>query len=410
MLVLLISTVIISLSVSFICSLLEACLLSISLTDIAKLSERNQFIAQLWARFKNNIQKPIAVILIINTLAHTIGAAISGAAFDELFGAKWIILFSIVYSLVMIQWTEILPKTLGVKYNTIIAVYAAFPLKILIVLFTPLIKIIQFLNKPFEMKKKESSSVDKTINDITSLVRFANINNLLSKEQADIFSRTINFTKLKAENIMVPKNDIKYLKNEMNLNEALIESHIHHHTRMPLIRNNDINDVIGYINVKDIVSTLQINPENPTLRGISRPILYIKKDDSLSVVLNKLIRNHQHISIVKNEKKEVVGLITLEDVIEEIIGNIDDEYDILPTYYYRITLTRYLVGGGCHLKELKNNISINFPDEDKLINDWLIEINGKIPKIEDRINYEGAVFIIRKMYRSRIHEIFIDLK
>ena len=139
----------ISFSVSFFCSLLEACALSLSLTDIAHLSEKKPLIAAIWKRFKENLEKPIAVILIVNTLAHTIGASLAGAQFDKLFGAQWIVVFSVAFSFGMIQWTELLPKSLGVRYNMQIAAWAARPLQFLIKLMHPLVALTNWLNRPF---------------------------------------------------------------------------------------------------------------------------------------------------------------------------------------------------------------------------------------------------------------------
>ena len=114
-------TIFITMGISFLCSVLEACLLSLSLADIGRISDKKPLAAKIWKSFKEGIERPIAVILIINTLAHTIGASLSGAQFEKIFGTKWIISFSIIFSLSMIQWTEILPKTLGVRCNKNIA-------------------------------------------------------------------------------------------------------------------------------------------------------------------------------------------------------------------------------------------------------------------------------------------------
>ncbi len=222
-----------ALAVSFTCSLLEACLLSLSLTDIAKISETKPSVAAIWKKFKDSIQKPIAVILIINTFAHTIGAAVSGSQFHELFGAKWVGLYSVVFSVVMIQFTEILPKTYGIKYNRFFAVVVAIPMKMLIRLFSPVVFVMQAINRPFEGRKKMSDQID-ALNDIKVLAHFASLQDMISKEQEKIVSRSIALASKKAEDIMVPIAEMKTLTTGMTLTKALIEAHISHHTRFPL--------------------------------------------------------------------------------------------------------------------------------------------------------------------------------
>ncbi len=397
-----------ALGISFLCSILEACLLSLSLADIARISEKRPLVAQTWKIFRENIQRPITVILIINTLAHTIGASLSGAKFDQLFGTKWVLVFSLVFSFVMIQWTEILPKTLGVKYNKRIAVMAGIPLKYLIKIFTPFVNVVQFLNKPFA-RKKQTDFETSAVEDISVLAKFAAIQKIISKDQERILAQTINLPRLKVSDIMVGKDEIKFLSTKMSLMDALLEAHIHHHTRLPLVEGDNRDNVIGYVNFKDIVSALQINPKDPSLKGICRPILDVRDDEQVSVLLNQLTRRYQHISIVKDSGGKVKGLVTLEDVIEAIVGEMHDEYDILPVYFYKIAANRYLAGGGISLKVLREKTGLELPDTEQTLNEWFLKFLDKVPRAEDNILHAGSRFIARKVRRSNIFEVIIEI-
>lgn len=400
-------TVTVALTISFMCSLLEACLLSLSVTDIAKISEKNQLAANMWKRFKENIQKPIAVILIVNTFSHTIGAALSGSQFNDLFGHKWIILYSILFSLVMIQWTEILPKVLGVKYNRLLAALTAIPMNILIRLFTPMLAVIQFFNRPFERKIKTDEKIN-ALDDISVLAHFAAVHNLISKEQVGIVERGISLSNKKTSDVFIKRGEMKYLSTKISLSEALIQAHIHHHTRFPLINGDNVDEIVGYINFKDIVNALRLNPSDPSLKGISRPILSVGPDENLSVLLNTLIKGYQHIAVVKDKSGKVLGLVTLEDIIESIVGQINDEYDILPEYFYPITETRFIAGGGIKISVLNEKLNENIRETAITLNDWLIKMFKRIPKSEDRINRGNIQFTVRKISRSKIHEVIID--
>jgi putative hemolysin len=404
---LLLLTVCIALSISFTCSLLEACLLSVSTTDIANIAETKPHAAALWKKFKDNIQKPIAVILIINTFAHTIGAAVSGSQAHELFGAKWVGLFSVAFSVFMIQFTEILPKTYGIKYNRFFAGRIAVPLNLLVKLFNPVVFLMQAINRPFEGKKKMSGQVD-ALNDILILAHFASLQNIISKEQEKIVSRSIGLANTKVEDIMVPGNEMKTLTTDMTLAQALVEAHISHHTRFPLADRNREGEIIGYVNFKDIVSALQLNPKNPSLAGICRPILIVRSDENLSYLLNKLTKSYQHIAIVKNNDGKSVGLITLEDIVESIIGELSDEYDILPDYCYQIAENRYVAGGGAHLSVLHREVDKSFPDLPVSVNDWLTRETKHSPKPEDKVPFGKFILMVRKVSRSNIHEIVVE--
>lgn len=387
---------------------MEACLLSVSLADIGRLSEKKPAAADIWKHFKDNIEKPITVILIINTLAHTIGAALSGAKFEAVFGSKWIIVFSVAFSLVMIQWTEILPKTLGVRYNRKVAAVTALPLKYLIRLFTPFVSVVHFMNRPFESKKRNKAE-STAAEEISVLARFAELNNIINKDQQRILSRTVNLANIKVNDVMVPKEEMKFLSTEMSLAEALIEAHMHHHTRFPLIKGNDKEDVIGYVNFKDIVGVLRTNPKDPSLKGICRPILETKSDEPIPSVLGKLKKSYQHIAVVRDRSGKISGIITLEDIVEAVMGdNIEDEYDIMPDYIYKIADDRYVAGGGVDLKKLGNMLCKSAPSDEKNLNQWLIGLFGRVPKAEERIRHGGCIFTARKIRRSNIYEVIIQ--
>ncbi|OGV64189.1 MAG: hypothetical protein A2283_10200 [Lentisphaerae bacterium RIFOXYA12_FULL_48_11] len=399
-------TVTIALSVSFMCNLMEACLLSLSTTDIADLTEQKPHAGRIWRNFRERIEQPIAVILIVNTLAHTIGATISGSQFNHLFGPKWIFIYSLVFSFVMIQWTELVPKTLGVRFNRKVAGTMAIPMKFAVQFLKPIVLIAEFLNRPFDRRKKKNQP--DTLNEINLLARFALYNDLITQEQKDIVARSIKLSNTSVKDIMVERNDIKHLSTSMSMAEALIAAHIHHHTRYPLIRDNNLDDIVGYVNVKDIVSALKLNPKDPSLSGICRPITTIRPDQNVTSLLKNMTKSYQHMAIVCDSTNKTVGVITLEDVTESIVGEIHDEYDIMPSFAFPLAESRYLVGGGIELQHLKEKTGADLPDDPITLNDWLFKVFPQTPKVEAKITNKGFTFIIRKMRRSKIYEVIVE--
>jgi putative hemolysin len=398
-----------SMSISFLCSIFEACLLSISSVDIGRISVKKPKGAKILSSFKDNIQKPIAIILIVNTLAHTIGASLSGARFNSLFGAKWIWAFSLIYALAMIQWTEILPKTLGVKYNKFISSVIAYPLQIMIYLFSPIVWVIELLNKPFVGKSRKKSKLG-TIDELSAIASYAYINKSISKNQEQIISRTIETSGKKVRDIMIPLKDMKVLKSTMTLSDALIQAHIHNHTRYPLVDESEKDyKVIGYVNFKDITSALNINPHNPSVTGIKRPIMTFTPDDNFNDVFKKMIASHQHIAIIKSPYGKITGLITLEDIIEEIIGEIEDEYDVLPEHLYQITENRFIVGSGLTIDKINHSLNINLPDPEKTLDNWLFLKFDKAIKPSAKLQYKNVSFVIRKVRRNRVYEVILEI-
>jgi CBS domain containing-hemolysin-like protein len=401
-------TVSISLGITCLCSILEAVLLSLSHTDVARMSEDGSRSADIWRRLKENIHKPIAVILIVNTFAHTIGASVSGAQFDRLFGHKWVVLYSIIYSLVMIQWTEILPKSFAVTHNRRFAGWFALPMDFMMKAFAPAVFLVDLMNRPFAPKKIKPGDAE-TLDDITILAHFASMKKIITDREEKIVERSLSLSKTQVKDIMVGYDEVKFLTSEMSLGEALIEAHIHHHTRFPLF-DAATKDIIGYVNFKDIVSALQLNPKDPSLKGICRPMISIEESENLSTLLGRLIKSYQHIALVKHEDGGPAGVVTLEDVIESIVGEINDEYDLLPDYFYQIAEKRYVAGGGISFDRLMGEILERNTSENTSLNDFLLGKLGRSPRAEDSVSYDGVNFSVRKVRRSRINEVVVDIR
>jgi putative hemolysin len=398
----------VTLSLSFLCSMLEACLLSLSNLDIARMSEKWPLPAKIWKNYKSNIQKPLAVILIINTFAHTIGASVSGAQFNKLFGNQWLALFSIVFSLVMIQWAEILPKTLAVKYNKAVGGIIGIPFNLIVYLFHPVSVAIEWMNRPFEGKNKKTS--DSATSDIRVLARSAFLENLISKEQEKLIARSVFMSALTAWDVMIERGDINILSTTMSLHDGLIAAHLQRHTRFPLAENGDIDKIVGYVNFKDIVGALQVNPSDPSLRGIMRPVLFVKDTTKLPELLAKLTRGYQHIAIVQNSAGTTIGLVTLEDIIESLVGDLQDEYDTPPDFIVQLSENRFRVGGNATFRQIKARAFHDLDrDDDVSIDQWIKEdLQGKV--LSDNLTkiIGDYSFKARRIVRGNIYDIIVE--
>jgi putative hemolysin len=236
----------------------------------------------------------------------------------------------------------------------------------------------------------------------------AAIKNKIDFEQEKIIKNTISLRNLSVKDIMVHKSDMRILTTDMSPSDALVASHVHHHTRYPLVDKSNNDQIIGYVNFKDIVNTVRLNPLSPSLKGIRRPIEYVSENGKVTEVLRHLIRVHQHIAIVRSKNGSVCGLITLENILETFVGDIKDEYDVLPEYLYDINESRLLAGGGIPLSALRERIGSAIPDLKKTLCQLLLELSSKPLKVESTIIYNGVRFEIRKMSRSRINEIIVD--
>jgi CBS domain containing-hemolysin-like protein len=310
--------------VSFLCSLTEAALLSLNKVKIETDKRKGLRYAIILDKLKGDVNRPIAAILILNTVAHTGGATIAGSAFDEIYGDEWVWVFSVVFTIVILFGTEILPKVIGVSNAENLARYIAQPLNITIKALYPLIYLTDLFNKLI-LKKKEKS-VKYSLEDIQTIAKVAQVENIINKQQENIIIKTVNLKSRKIEEVMLPISEVIYFPETIGIDDYFDLAEKHLHTRYPVSRTNSAQDIFGYLNLKEIALERD-NLSTGSLKKLIRPILFVKNTQSIIQVLKDLNEKKYHFAIVENEKEEFIGMVTLEDIIEEIVGEITDEFD-----------------------------------------------------------------------------------
>lgn len=394
----------IALIVSFFCSLAEAALLSLTPAQVAKMSDGHKRLADIWQKFKRNIDRPISVILLLNTTAHTIGASIAGAQFDEIYGDEWILAFSLILTFVMLQYTEIAPKTLGVRHNYKIALAVGVPLDILVRTLEPILKLLHFLNRPFNRGEKQSDQV-AAIAELNSMASFARLSNVISSDEEKIIHNVPKLSSLRAEQLMIPVGQVVFLKAEYSVAQAMAIAQVDPHTRFPVYANENKDDVVGYLNFKEMIFNQAAHPESSTLQPI-RPVKFIPSTMSAREVLRLFVNEHIHIAIVKDNGK-TLGLITVEDVIEEMLGDLQDEFDKLPKMFQQVSPVAWMVGGGLTMRELNEKLKTSLEGDKKLVSTWLIEKIGRIPNAGESVKIDTKSFQIRRTRRGKVFEVAI---
>lgn len=394
-----------ALCISFLCSVLEAALLSLTPIQIAGISQRRPSIGAICQSFKDDIEKPIAVILVLNTAAHTIGAAFAGSAFSDLFAGRWIWVFSLVFTILMIQYAEILPKTLAVRFNSEIAVIVARPLQFTVWLMMPVIKLIHLLNRPFESRKDKSAP--STLEEISLLAGLARLSHQISSRQERIITKVSRLSQQSLAQIMVPLENISFISTAQTIGEALITAHIDLHTRFPVCENGDKDKIAGYINFKELIAFMRLNPTNPSLKGIIRPIQFASPQDSAADLMEIFSEQHIHMAVVRDASGHTLGLVTLEDIVEELVGDLEDEFDRLPRTLYVQDDNSWICGGGVSLKDLAKESGLNLPESSETISAWLLSSMKSVPKSGDIHRQGGIVFNIRRVRRGKPYEICV---
>ncbi len=403
---LLILSVSIALGVSFLCSLLEAVVLSVTPSQIAAISMKKPKLGAIWQGFKTHIQGPIALILLLNTAAYTVGATVAGAQFSELFGHKWVWLYSVALTFVMVQFTEILPKTLGVRFNRELAGVIAGPLNSVITVLTPFLRLVHWINHPFEAKKGSSSFV-ATAEEIAAMAGLARLSNQISFHQERIIRGASHLARHKVYEVMIPAEQVAFLSTSQTLAEAVIAAHLDIHTRFPVCEKNDKNNVVGYVNFKEMIYFMRTNPQDPSFRGIIRPVHFAGPDESAADLLRVFVEQHIHIAIVRDKNGATLGFVTLEDLVEELVGEIEDEFDKLPRMFHALSGGTWMVGGGVSMAEVAKGLNNPKLESTEKISVWLSNALNRTPKPGDIYRQAGVEFAVRRVRRGQVFEVSV---
>ena len=303
----------IALGVSFLCSIMEAALLSITPSKIAVIAERFPATGRICREFRKDIEKPIAVILILNTAAHTFGASIAGAEFDELFGNRYIWMFSLAFTVMMFQYTEILPKTLGVRFNLPVMAYTARTLKFLVWLMSPLIALVHLINRPFDPHKNERKEEKINIGEITALATMAREAEQITTTQEQIIRNTPMLGKRTIEELMLPLEKVCMIPESASRLEIMNLMRKDQHSRYPVISRD--GQVIGCLYAKDLLFH-----QKEEWRELMRPVKFIDISLSQLELIENVVKLDSKLLMVRDRNKKTIGMLTVNDALLELVG------------------------------------------------------------------------------------------
>ena len=384
---------------------MEAALLSLSPGELARLEKRKPKVGKIIRGFKEHIETPVTVILALNTVAHTVGATIVGAEVALLFGENFIGICSGIFTYLMLQFTELLPKSLGVHFNASVMERCAVPLSILIVVLRPVINLLRLLNRPFE--KKHTARKDAHLDEIIALAGYARLANQISATQANVITGATLLSRKTAMEVMIPVEQITFLSDSQTLSSAIITAHLDPHTRFPVIEGNNNDSVLGYVNFKELVYRMRTNPADPTLKGIIRSLRFVCEDTSCQQLMRAFVDEHEHMALVQDANKHTIGLITLEDIVEELVGELEDEFDKLPKMVHPLSKGVWIVGGGVPMRDLADKLQSPGLRAEYSLSDWIIKRIGHTPAVDYRLKAEGFEFNVRRIRRGKIFEVLI---
>jgi putative hemolysin len=391
----------VSLAVSFICSILEAVLLSISHSYVAVLQERGDPAGDLLARLRSHVDEPIAAILTLNTIAHTVGAAMGGAIALEVFGSRWIALFSAVLTLAILVLSEILPKTLGATFWQTLAPVSARVLRVMIVLMKPILIPLAWFNRLITPRSERGNTVSRA--ELEVLAAIGRREGTLDQDEWQVMTNVMNLDTVSVGQVMTPRTQIAAVPVTASVEEAKNLMLDEGHLRVPVF-DGSLDHVVGLLLARDL---WKADREGVTaLDQVVRAPIFVPESKPVEELIREMRLQRVKMAVVLDEFGGTAGLVTLEDLIEEIVGEIQDEHELEPLPFEEESEGAIRISGGVSLEDFNERFELGLPSEVyDTVGGYVFGELGRVAEVGDEVVFAGGMFRVISMDGRRVDRV-----
>jgi CBS domain containing-hemolysin-like protein len=306
------------------CSLFEAVLYSTPMRRVEAMVQEKKTSGKIFKELRQNVDRPITAILSLNTIAHTAGAAVAGSAATIVFGHQWLGYFSAFFTLIILIFSEVIPKTAGVIYARPLVPLVAYPLKILVSLMTPIIWLCSHITGLIARGKADESV---SPNELRIMAQISLQTGGIEHYQKRVIENILSLDEKTVKDVMTPRTVIFSLSEHLPVETAAKTSKKWEHSRFP-VYDKDTEDVVGIVLTKELFTALFQGEKERPLTSLMRPVHFVVESARLNDVFAEFMATRQKLFVVIDEYGGLSGLITLEDILEEILGReIIDESD-----------------------------------------------------------------------------------
>lgn len=392
----------------------ETAFFSLTKIQIIKLAKSKSKTSRRIIRLLKNPKELLVIILLGNTIVNVAASSTAaliairiGKQFSQHVSTSVLLTIEIVImTILLLIFGEITPKLIAFASPEKFARSSSFFLEIIKYLFWPIIKILEFISSIFSSKKRKTEKTDITSEDFKNLIQSKTTQHSLEENEKKIIASIFRFSSTDTKKIMTPRVDIAGIDSSEGLQkvkEMIVQSG---HSKIPIYKTN-IDNIIGIIYAKDII----LNPNKRSISSLLRPPIFVTENTKIQNLLNKFKSRKIQIAIVVDEYGGTEGLVTLEDILEEIVGEIRDEYDKEKPTIVMQKDGKYRINGMYSISELNDQFNLNI-DENKYDNlgEFIYDRFNKVPEVNESFVYEDRVKLtVKEIKARRIHYITLEI-
>jgi len=306
------------------CSMFEAVLYSVPLRHLEAMARSRKRSGIILKKLRRDVDKPITAILTLNTIANTAGASVAGAMAATLFGSEWLGYFSVFFTMAILIFSEVIPKTAGVVYARQLSYLISYPLSWLVIIMTPVIWLISLLTGIIS-KNKPTDSVSP--DEIKIMAQASLRTGAIERYQEMVIANVLSLGNRHVKDVMTPRTVVFSLNKDLSLKEAYGETIQWEHSRIP-VYDEGPEDIVGIVLTQELFKALAEDKGGLLLKDLMRPVRFVVEAAKLNNVLMDFTNTREQLFAVIDEYGGLSGAVSLEDILEEILGReILDEYD-----------------------------------------------------------------------------------
>lgn len=406
--VLLIAYVSMALFFSFLCSVAEAVLLSITPSYVEEQRVKNPGFADLLKQLKQDkVDQSLAAILTLNTIAHTVGAILAGAKAAVVFGNAWFGLFSALMTLAILFFSEIVPKTVGALYWAKLTRPTAFFIKGLITALYPIVWLSEKFTK-YITQGKEVHIFSRT--EFIAMAKIGSQTGHLSDKEAQFITNLFRFSQTQVREVMVPRTRIIALDIDEAPGEILSRMREARHSRFPVYQG-DIDNIQGFVLAKEVLDLAVTSPDFSVSTVLRKPY-FVPEAKRVQILMREMQQDHIQIAMVVDEYGMLSGLVTSEDLLEELVGEIEDEHDLgRPKRIQRLKKGAYIVDALLSLNDLEDLLETRLNDRTahyETLSGLIMYRLGELPEEGQTLIIKNHRFTCVKVDGNAIHKVKIE--
>ncbi len=394
-------------------ALTETSISSVSKNKLKVASERGDARASKVLSILEKFDRAITTILIGTNIVHIATASVVTVYVSKRWGLSFVSISTILTTIVVFFFGEMLPKSIAKKYPEKISKVCVYPLSVFMVIFKPLSAALTFIGQTAAKHAKTDSQVSVTEDELQDIIEDMTEEGTLDENQSDLISSALQFGDVTVESILTPRVDVCAIDVEEDPQEILKTIKGEPHSRLPVYENS-IDNIIGVLQIRKYLKAYLQNGKTPKLREMLDEVYYAPQSMEIHELLPKMSKLKLNMAVITDSYGGTLGIVTVEDILEELVGEIWDEDDVIEEPIVENEDGSLTVSGEVSLADIFDALDFQDPDEDEkdaanlLLGEWMYEQFAAIPKEGDSFDYHNLKVTVEQMEHNRILKARIE--